>query len=75
MNEGTVAKYLQQPLKTFPSGEGGSRSETDEGPYGTEWSDKAFIEPLCHPTPLFHVGEGFSFCNSPVLTFCEFFTK
>ena len=52
--KGAVAKYLQQPLKTFPHGEGGSRSETDEGPYGTGRSDKAFIEPLCHPTPLFH---------------------
>ena len=74
IQKGPVAKYLQQTLKTFPYGEGGSRSEADEGPYETEQSDKAFIEPLYHRTPLFHhrfaavpfpVGEGFLFCNSP----------
>ena len=50
--------FATAPLKTFPHGEGGSRSETDEGPYGTGRSDKAFIEPLCHPTPLFHRRSG-----------------
>ena len=54
IQKGSVAKYLQQTLKAFPYGEGGSRSETDEGPYETEQSDKAFIEPLYHRTPLFH---------------------
>ena len=35
-----LLQIMQQALKTFPHGEGGAQSETDEGCNGREWQVK-----------------------------------